>query len=199
MTAVATRDAATTKERILEAAFEEFTQRGFAGGRVDDIAARADVNKALLYHYYEDKNALFRAVLERKMAMLAELRVDPTRFAECAGEFFDLYAANPWLSRLMQWEALDFGTRRVPSEAARRAQLGLRIDEIARAQSAGIIDPALDPGQTLVTLIALVSSWFTCPQTARMVTGGNPYSNEALRKRRAHVIDVARRILEVRR
>ena len=45
---MAGRDATATKERILEAAFEEFANRGFAGSRVDDIAEKAQCNKALL-------------------------------------------------------------------------------------------------------------------------------------------------------
>src|SRR3979409_1138126 len=106
-----TRNAAATKSRILEAAFSEFTENGFFGTRVDDIAAKACVNKALLYHYFTDKEALFESVLACKMEHLTSLAVDPDRFADSAGDFFDFYAANPWLARLMQWEALYFGTK----------------------------------------------------------------------------------------
>ncbi len=195
---MAVRDATATKERILEAAFEEFATRGFAGSRVDEIADKAQCNKALMYQYYGDKEALFRQVLECKMAGLQAIKENQDDFAEAAGEFFDFYAANPWLPRMHMWEALDFGDAPVPNERERAQKYNQHIDRMSDAQAAGKIDPALDPRQTLVSLIGLIQIWFAAPQTARMICGGNPYSKDALKKRRAHVVDAARRILEVR-
>jgi TetR/AcrR family transcriptional regulator len=51
--------------RILDAASEVFAEAGFAGARVDEIAARAAVNKAMLYYHVGDKQALYTAVLTR--------------------------------------------------------------------------------------------------------------------------------------
>ena len=195
---MAARDATATKERILEAAFEEFANRGFAGSRVDDIAEKAQCNKALLYQYYGDKEALFRQVLECKMAGLQSIKEDPDSFAEAVGEFFDFYAANPWLPRMHMWEALDFGDRQVPNEAARAQKFEQHVARIEDAQRAKAVDPALDARQTLVSLIGLIQIWFAAPQTARMICGGNPYSREALKQRRTHVVEAARRILETR-
>jgi AcrR family transcriptional regulator len=192
------RDSTATKERIVEAAFEVFTQRGFAGSRVDEIAEKARCNKALLYQYFGDKDALFRHVMDCKMEGLRAIQPDPERFAEAAGEFFDFYAANPWLPRLHTWEALDFPEGTVPNEADRKAKFKRHLDQITEAQKAGKIDPALDPRQTLVTLIGLVEIWFASPQVARMICGGNPYTPKALKERRAYVVEAARRILEVR-
>ena len=64
----ARRNPARTRERILGAAFREFAAKGFAGARVDAIARNASINKRMLYHYFGDKNGLFREVLRRKMA-----------------------------------------------------------------------------------------------------------------------------------
>jgi len=192
------RDATATKERILEAAFSEFSARGFAGSRVDDIADKAQCNKALLYQYFGDKEALFRSVLECKMAGLQAIKENQDEFAEAAGEFFDFYAANPWLPRMHMWEALDFGDRQVPNERERARKYAEHVERMEEAQNGGAIDPALDPRQTLVSLIGLIHIWFAAPQTARMICGGNPYSKDALKKRRAHVVDLARRILEKR-
>ena len=190
---------ATTKERLLEAAFEEFSRNGFAGARVDEIATRAGANKALIYQYFGDKEALFQLVLERKMQQLARIATDdPDRLHEAVGEFFDFHAANPDLSRLMLWEALDFRGKAIPNESERKKHLAEHVGEIERFQKQGKVDPELDARQTLVTLIGMVHVWFSLPQVARMVAGTDPHSAEALRKRRAHVVDVARKILEVR-
>jgi len=59
-----TRDPESTSAAILVAAVKEFTERGYEGARVDNIADRAGVNKRMLYHYYGNKQALYVAVLE---------------------------------------------------------------------------------------------------------------------------------------
>jgi AcrR family transcriptional regulator len=53
------------RERILDAASTVFAEKGFAGARVDDIASRAGINKAMLYYHVGDKTALYSAVLLR--------------------------------------------------------------------------------------------------------------------------------------
>ncbi|PWB72419.1 MAG: TetR family transcriptional regulator [Holophagae bacterium] len=53
------------RDRILDAASAVFAEKGFAGARVDDIADRAGVNKAMLYYHVGDKTALYSAVLLR--------------------------------------------------------------------------------------------------------------------------------------
>lgn len=194
------RDAAASKERILQAAFCEFTRRGFAGARVDEIAGGAQCNKALVYHYFEDKEALFRSVLECKLSQLTDLarfRENPERFAELVGEFFDFHAANPEMTRLAMWEALDFGGREeLVNEEQRRARFAEHVDAIRDAQRAGTVDPDLDARDTLITMMGLVTTWFAFPQNARLVFGEDPYTPEALQRRRAHVVEIARRILE---
>ena len=57
------RDAEATKSRILEAAKQEFAENGLGGARVDIIAERADANKRMIYHYFGNKDDLFRTVL----------------------------------------------------------------------------------------------------------------------------------------
>ena len=191
--------ATSTKDRLLKAAFEEFSKRGFAGARVDEIASRAGANKALIYQYYGDKEALFKHVLEIKMHEMGRISTDdPARFPEVVGEFFDFHAANPWVTRLTLWEALDFGGKPVPNEAERKKHLASHVANLEEFQRQGVVDPSLDARQTLVTLIGMVQIWFSLPQVARMVAGGNPYTPEALKQRRAHLVEVAKKMLEVR-
>ena len=47
------RDPERTKARILDAATEEFSAKGFAGARVSEIAARAGVNQQLIAYYFD--------------------------------------------------------------------------------------------------------------------------------------------------
>ena len=60
-------------QEILEAAFAEFAEKGFAATRMDDIAARAGVTKGTIYLYFDGKESLFKALLqETAEAKLAE-------------------------------------------------------------------------------------------------------------------------------
>ena len=59
-------------DRIIAAARDEFTEHGFAGARVDAIARRAKVNKALLYYHIGGKAALYERVIHGTVGQTAE-------------------------------------------------------------------------------------------------------------------------------
>ncbi len=65
------RPARVSPERILAAAASEFAARGYAGARVDRIARRARVNKAMLYYHFGSKQALYRALLRATFTQAA--------------------------------------------------------------------------------------------------------------------------------
>ena len=65
------RPARVSPDRILAAAAVEFATRGFGGARVDRIARRARVNKAMLYYYFHSKQDLYRALLRRTFTLAA--------------------------------------------------------------------------------------------------------------------------------
>jgi TetR/AcrR family transcriptional regulator len=59
-----TERADQTRARILDAAVRQFSANGLAGARTEQIAEEAGVNKALLYYYFQSKDALYAAALE---------------------------------------------------------------------------------------------------------------------------------------
>jgi AcrR family transcriptional regulator len=69
---VRTRQERATERRdaILAAALDEFSERGFAAARLDDVAKRADVAKGTIYLHFRDKEHLFQEIVR---AMLAPL------------------------------------------------------------------------------------------------------------------------------
>ena len=67
-------DQQNTKLRILEAAEGEFSEKGFDGARVDEIARRAGVNKALLYYYFTNKKNIFEELVKMHLEDLIEAR-----------------------------------------------------------------------------------------------------------------------------
>lgn len=65
-----TRRAERTREDILKVATAEFAANGYAGARVDEIAARTRTTKRMLYYYFGSKEGLYLAVLERVYAQI---------------------------------------------------------------------------------------------------------------------------------
>jgi TetR/AcrR family transcriptional regulator len=65
------RPARVSPDVILAAAAIEFAERGFAGARVDRIARRARVNKAMLYYHFKSKQTLYRTLLRRMFTLAA--------------------------------------------------------------------------------------------------------------------------------
>lgn len=66
----------TTEEKILEAAENEFLQRGFESARTTSIAKEAGVTHAMLHYYFRTKEKLFEKIISDKMSMLGELMLD---------------------------------------------------------------------------------------------------------------------------
>lgn len=64
------RDSAVTKQRILDAAEHEFSQKGFDGARLSAIAKNASVQQALIHHYFNDKDGLHAEVVRVGVAAM---------------------------------------------------------------------------------------------------------------------------------
>jgi AcrR family transcriptional regulator len=106
------RDAERTQREILDVATAEFADRGFAGARVDEIAARTRTTKRMIYYYFGSKERLFVAVLERAYAHIraAEQTIevdhlDPVAAIRRLAELtFDHHESHPDFIRLVSIE-----------------------------------------------------------------------------------------------
>src|SRR3954452_5895170 len=66
------RDPDRTRTEILDIATSEFADRGYAGARVEEIAARTRTTKRMIYYYFGGKEQLYVAVLEAAYATVRE-------------------------------------------------------------------------------------------------------------------------------
>lgn len=91
-------DPRVTRSRalIMEAAARVFLQRGYPGTSVDDIAAEAGVSKRTVYNVFDDKEQLFRAILDQAITTAERYSL---AFGEAAAEADDVEAALTALAR----------------------------------------------------------------------------------------------------
>jgi AcrR family transcriptional regulator len=119
------RDAERTRNEILEVATREFAANGYAGARVDDMAARMRTTKRMIYYYFGGKEQLYIAVLERAYAAIrrAEREVDVAgldaaaavrRIAELT---FDHHESHPDFIRLVSIENIHHAEHMARSQA----------------------------------------------------------------------------------
>ena len=168
----AARNPGQSRRRILDAALSEFAAKGFAGARVDVIVKRARINKRMLYHYFGDKEGLFREVLRRKItersAWLASAPEDPV---ELLPHWFQLACRDREWVRLLEWEALQWGEKKVIDEDRRQASIGRAIERLRGQQGRGLVSRKYDPAQLLLAMMSLTAYPLAFPQLARLVTG----------------------------
>jgi len=82
---------------LLEAALHLFVEKGFAATRLEDVAARAGVSKGTLYLYYENKDALFKAVVQEGIIpVIAENEAIAAKHSGCSFELLELLLQNWW-------------------------------------------------------------------------------------------------------
>jgi AcrR family transcriptional regulator len=149
------RDAEDTRRRLLEAAAQEFADRGIAGARIDRIAAAAKANKALIYAYYGNKEDLFDAVFNALVVdTVSDVPIDPYDLAGYAGRLFDRNLSHPQGFRLAVWHSLERGGVAMP-EAVVAANRD-KIDAVAGAQREGRVSDRF-PAEELLVLVTGLS------------------------------------------
>jgi len=172
------RDPEGTRRRILDAALKEFSRRGFAGARVNAIARRAGANKRMLYHYFKDKEGLFRAVLRYKISERIK-RVE----AQAADQ--DLVSSVPlWFKqncldadwvRLLAWESLQAVKDKVLDETERRQLSRRAVTLIKQRQKAGRLRNDVPADFLQLAKVSLSMFPLALPQAVRLITGRSPH------------------------
>ena len=164
------RDAEAAREAILQAAEEQFAQKGFAGARVDEIARASGYNKSLIcFQYFTGKKGLYEAVIhrmkQRGMAQMAEIlkpayRADESQLtAEMVQEFlakairtrFDTLLTYEANRRILAWEAADRWSMyaRMSFTQEELCAPEEAIQFVRRAQKAGFIRREIDPAMLI--------------------------------------------------
>ncbi|HEX4261589.1 MAG TPA: TetR/AcrR family transcriptional regulator [Acetobacteraceae bacterium] len=157
---------AVPRARILDAAAAEFTACGFAGARVDAIAARAGINKRLIYAYIGNKDAVWLATLERVYARmraqeraLALDRLGPVEGMRVLVRFnFRFHAEHPEFIVMLNDENMQRARHVARSTRVREMYsplLALIADLLRRGAAEGAFRSGVDPMQLYISIAAL--------------------------------------------
>ena len=195
------RDPAATRMKLLTAARREFAQNGLAGARVDEIAARAGVNKQLVYHYFGDKDALYLDVLEwvyeeiRTQERKLNLEGLPPERAikKLIQSSFDHLAAHPDFIVLLNDENRG-GAGHVRNsrklEAMHSPLVSMVSNILADGVRSGVFRKGIDAVHLYISIAGLSYFFFSNTPTLSAIFGKDLSSPAARRARRRHVVDL---------
>ncbi|HEV2176058.1 MAG TPA: TetR family transcriptional regulator [Terriglobia bacterium] len=192
--------AAETRAAILAAAERIFAERGLAGARTDAIAARAGVNKALLYYYFKDKDALYLAVLDDQFS---EFHRQAMQVLESEGSarsvllryvslHLDFIGARHRFAPLFQQMMMTGGK---PFERLVRKYFAPRAEALGRLIERGMREGEFRRGDrehVAVSVVALIVFYFSSEPVMRMLGRRDAFSAANLKRRKREVLDFIR-------
>lgn len=178
-------EASGAQERILRAALEAFTENGFDGARMRDIAARADVPLGLLQYHFGGKQKLWRAAVDCAFAelhagldrVLADPRPpsDRERIRRMIREHTAFVARNPAFVRLMHDEGKRRGPRmRWMADRHVKPLFAALTPLVERAQAEGVLPRGIAPAHFIYVLAGAIGVIFHQAEECKRVAGFDP-------------------------
>lgn len=195
------RDADRSREAILSAARAEFAAYGLGGARVERIAERSGLNKRLIYYYFENKDALFVAVLEDTYLSIREAEkqlhltdLPPADAIRRLTEFtWNYYLEHPEFLSLLNSENLHRARHIADSERVRQMNSPLirTLGEILeRGRQEGLFRGGIDPMQLYISIAGLAYFYQSNRHTLSAIFGRDLMSPKARHERLSHICDV---------
>ena len=198
-----------TKSQILREAEREFSEKGFFGARVDEIARHASVNKALIYAYFGSKKELYKTVLfdvyDRLRLVEQEIIADDSSdYREKLRKFVERYyrflQQNPTYVRMVMWENLNHAEYFIEGEVYTTKDPILcaleRIYEDA-SKDHKVLD-SIDPKQLMITLIGVSFNYFSNNDTLSQIVREDLMDEDAVNRRIRSVTDMLLAYIEAR-
>ena len=198
-----------TKSQILREAEREFSEKGFFGARVDEIARHASVNKALIYAYFGSKKELYKTVLfdvyDRLRLVEQEIIADDSSdYREKLRKFVERYyrflQQNPTYVRMVMWENLNHAEYFIEGEVYTTKDPILcaleRIYEDA-CNDHKVLD-SIDPKQLMITLIGVSFNYFSNSDTLSQIVREDLLDEDAVNRRIRSVTDMLLAYIDAR-
>jgi AcrR family transcriptional regulator len=195
------RDADRSALAILAAARDEFAEHGLGGARMDRIAERAALDKRLIYYYFENKDSLFRAVLEHTYLDIREAEkqlhltaLPPAEAVRQLTEFtWNYYLAHPEFLTLLN--SANLHRARHLEGSARAVELNTPLIQtlggvLERGRAEGTFRGGIDPLQLYISIAGLCYFYLGNKHTLSAIFGRNLMSPKARSERLSHICDM---------
>ena len=195
-----TRDSQKSKEDILKAAEHEFAAKGIYGARIDEIAAKANINKRMIYEYFGNKEELYKTVLADVYTRLSRKEMDVlSENASCIDTikkvislYFDHLSQNPTYVNLILWENLNSGAyiKEMDFKNIKTPEIDLLKNVINRGIHEGVFKPDIDTEQVVLSILTYTFSYFSNRYTLSKIMGQQLDSEENIKRRIKNVTDM---------
>ncbi|MBW1808185.1 MAG: TetR/AcrR family transcriptional regulator [Deltaproteobacteria bacterium] len=195
------------KERIIFVAEAVFARKGFAGARTQEIADLASVNKAMIHYYFESKEKLYHALLDKILFDLIKLMQEsvsddlpyPEQLDVFYRGFFDYVASHKNFSRITTMEIGSndrYLARLVETFFKPLFDRGVTFikEGIARGDFKKV-----NERQFLVSIYAMTMAYFSDAEFIGMLLGVDPLSKKLVKERRDLLLDMVFASLECKR
>jgi AcrR family transcriptional regulator len=194
------RNSQKSKEDIMNAAEIEFADKGIYGTRVDEIAARAKINKRMIYEYFGNKEQLYRSVLvsvygrltQREVGLLSENMPCKDAIVRIIELYFDFLHDNPSYVNLILWENLNKGRyiENMDFEDIKNPAFDLLRKLIDRGKSDGTFKEDADSEQVILSLLTYTFSYFSNRYTLSKILGRKLDEPENIKQRVKNVTEM---------
>lgn len=195
------QDPAGVRKNILAVAMEEFAANGLSGARIDEIAAKTDTSKRMIYYYFGDKQGLYTRVLEEAYRQVRageqELELDhlpPVEALKLLAEFtFEHHSRHPDFIRIVMIENIHHGSYLEQSELIRLLNAGAiqKLEAICRrGREASLFRDDVTPLELHWHISAL--SFFNVSNRATFsrIFGDALFTTDGQRSLREHLVEM---------
>jgi TetR/AcrR family transcriptional regulator len=191
--------AGAARTAILAAARAEFAAKGLTGARVNVIAARAGVNKQLIYYYYGSKDDLYRTALEtvygeiRRLERGLELAGLPPRqaMARLVGFSFDYLLEHPDFIGLLNHENAHGAAHVRRSRTIRRTHsplIELIRSTLERGVESNVFRRGVDPVELYIAVAGMSYFFFSNRLTLASIFGRDLSKPRSIASYRRHIV-----------
>jgi TetR/AcrR family transcriptional regulator len=173
-----TRNPEATKNQILDAAEAEFAVTGLSAARTEAIAAQTGVTKAMIYYYFQSKEDLYRAVLERclthALGLVEQLQLDclppDAALVKLLSQILECMSENPRIGSILTLEAIQNKGKYYPKQLG-NLLYGTIVQILEQGMSLGIFRQ-LEPRHTAVNIVGTCAFYFTAQENLKYLWPG---------------------------
>ncbi len=192
-----TRNPDATKNQILDAAEAEFAVSGLNAARTEAIAAQTGVTKAMIYYYFQSKEDLYRAVLDRcltkAMGLMQQLQLDslPPDLAlvKLLEQLLCCMSENPRIGSILSLEAIQNKGKYYPKHLG-DLLYGTIIGMLEQGMLTGVFRQ-LEPRHTAVNIVGTCAFYFTAQENLKYLWPGKSLlGKERLQQHATEAIDL---------